>query len=153
MTNIMALKNGYSIGQVSRRTGASISALRFYEDKGLIQTHRNGSGHRVFLPSDIRRISFILIAQNLGFSLARIKDVLSQVPIDRSLNKKHWDKIGKTFAQDIDQRIARLTRLRDTLSGCMGCGCLSLKACKLYNPDDIANEAGPGPQNILRGRT
>ena len=146
MTNA---EKGYLIGSAAKRTGTSVSALRFYEEKGLVSSERTKGGNRVFLASDIRRISFIVIAQKLGFSLAEIKAQLDHLPDGRTPTKKDWDKISRIFKADIDARIEGLTRLRDKLSSCIGCGCLSLKVCAIYNSDDGAADYGPGPRYLL----
>lgn len=152
----MSKKNGktslpvfLSIGQVAKRSGTAVSAIRFYESKGLLRANRNTGGQRQFHRSQIRRLSFILIAQQLGFSLAQIKEQLSNLPDQQAPTQKDWAKMSSHFKRDIDQRIDDLTQLRDKLSGCIGCGCLSLKACHLYNPDDRAKGLGSGPRFLL----
>lgn len=140
---------GFLIGKVATRTGVAVSAIRFYEEKGLISSGRNTGGQRVFEASDIRRISFIIIAQKLGFTLAEIGEQLSRLPNHRTPTKRDWEKISKNFRKDIDRRIAGLTSLRDRLDGCIGCGCLSLKVCQLYNQNDEASERGTGPRYLL----
>lgn len=141
--------SGLTIGNLARRTGLAVSAIRFYEDKGLIAPVRNASGHRRYDRSDIRRLSFILIAQELGFPLARIAEALASLPEARTPTKADWERLSRRFRTDLDARIDRLTRLRDTLTGCIGCGCLSLKACKLWNPGDELGKMGPGPRKLL----
>ena len=140
---------GFLIGKVAQRTGVAVSAIRFYEDKGLITSERNTGGQRVFRASDIRRISFIIIAQKLGFTLKEIAAQLRKLPDGRTPNKKDWEKISLSFQQDIDARIEGLTQLRNKLSGCIGCGCLSLEVCKLYNSDDQAARKGSGPRYLM----
>lgn len=142
-------KSGFLIGKVAERTGVSVSALRFYEDKDLIHSQRNKGGQRVYSASDIRRVSFIVIAQKLGFSLKAIKQELDKLPAGRTPTKRDWEKISRSFSRDIDARIETLTKLRDNLTGCIGCGCLSLQVCKLYNQDDIAAKNGSGPRYLL----
>ncbi|HHL42647.1 MAG TPA: redox-sensitive transcriptional activator SoxR [Hellea balneolensis] len=137
------------IGRVAARTGVSVSAIRFYEDKGLISSHRNSSGHRMFLPSDIRKISLIVIAQNLGFSLAAIKTRLDRLPQDKALTKADWQLMSEEFRKDIDRRISNLEALRGKLTSCIGCGCLSMEVCSLYNIDDEAGKKGSGPRYLL----
>ena len=137
------------IGEVASRTGAAVSAIRFYEDKGLLQANRTGGGTRMFLRSDIRRVSFILIAQQLGFSLDEIGDHLRGLPNGRTPNRKDWEAISRDFRAAIDVRIDALTNLRARLTGCIGCGCLSLKTCGLYNPSDKAHGKGAGPRYLL----
>ena len=148
----MATQQWLGIGEVAARTGAAVSAIRFYEEKGLVKARRTGGGTRLFLRSDIRRVSFILIAQRLGFSLEEIGDHLSGLPDGRTPTKKDWEKIARAFRTAIDDRIAALTSLREKLTGCIGCGCLSLKTCGLYNPDDEAQRQGAGPRFLLGDR-
>ena len=138
-----------SIGYIARRTGLSVSAIRFYEDKGLITPHRNAGGHRRYMRSDIRRLSFIMIAQQLGLSIEEIRTYLTRLPEGRTPNAKDWRSMSTEFRALLDQRIESLTRLRDRLDGCIGCGCLSLKTCQLYNPEDRVAESGSGPRLIL----
>ena len=138
-----------TIGDLARRTGLTPSAIRFYEDKGLLQSHRTGGNQRRFLRSDIRRLSFILIVQKLGLSLEDIGEHLRSLPQGRTPSSFDWWKISEAIRESLDRRIAQLQSLRDNLDGCIGCGCLSLKTCKLYNPDDVAAEGGPGPR-VLR---
>ena len=138
-----------TIGQLAERTGVTVSAIRFYEDKGLIESFRTAGNQRRFLRSDIRRLSFILIVQKLGLSLEEIGDHLRSLPKGRNPSSFDWWKISEAIRESLDRRIAQLQALRDNLDGCIGCGCLSLKTCKLYNPDDIAAEGGPGPR-VLR---
>ncbi|MEL6361222.1 MAG: redox-sensitive transcriptional activator SoxR [Pseudomonadota bacterium] len=141
-----------SIGDLAGRTGLSVSAIRFYENKGLIEPFRTSGGQRRFFRADIRRLSFIQIAQGLGFTLEDIKEQLDTLPLSRTPTGKDWEIISRNFRQVLDDRITRMTRLRDTLTGCIGCGCLSLKRCALYNPDDRAREFGPGPRYFLGDR-
>ncbi|MBM0169089.1 redox-sensitive transcriptional activator SoxR [Altererythrobacter sp. C41] len=137
------------IGMLARRTGLSTSAIRFYEDKGLLRAHRTGGNQRRFLRSDIRRLSFILIAQKLGLTLEEIAEQLTRLPEGRTPTSFDWWKISEAIRDRLDRRIAQLEAMRDNLDGCIGCGCLSLKHCRLYNPDDKAGEQGPGPR-VLR---
>lgn len=142
-------KKNILIGQVASRTGVSVSALRFYEDAGLVTAGRNSGGQRVFAKADIRRISFVIIAQKLGFSLKQIKTQLDSLPNKRTPTMKDWEKISGNFSEDIDERISALVRLREKLTGCIGCGCLSLENCSLYNQDDVAAKSGAGPRYLL----
>ena len=137
------------IGMLARRTGLSTSAIRFYEDKGLLRAHRTGGNQRRFLRSDIRRLSFILIAQKLGLTLEEIAEQLTRLPEGRTPTSFDWWKISEAIRDRLDRRIAQLEAMRANLDGCIGCGCLSLKHCRLYNPDDKAGEQGPGPR-VLR---
>ncbi|MEM5501546.1 redox-sensitive transcriptional activator SoxR [Ahrensia kielensis] len=141
-----------SIGEVAERTGIKVSAVRFYEDEGLIQAIRSEGGNRRFMRSEIRKVSFISIAQRLGFTLSEIRGELEKLPDDRAPNKKDWEKISRSFRTVLDERIAMMERLRDRLDGCIGCGCLSLQKCKLYNQDDWAAHSGFGPRWILEPR-
>ena len=138
-----------SIGDIARRTGLSVSAIRFYEEKGLVEAHRTGGNQRRFLRSDIRRLSFILIAQKLGLSLAEIEEALEGLPEGRTPNAADWAKISKGIRQRINAQIAALEKVRDNLDSCIGCGCLSLRKCALYNKDDEWGRSGQGPR-VLR---
>ena len=138
-----------SIGQVADRVGLSVSAIRFYEDAGLVQPTRNNGGQRRFHRSDLRRLSFVLIAQQLGFTLEEIKAQLMALPDARTPTQADWSRMSKNFRGILDERIAQLTRMRDRLDGCIGCGCLSLKNCELYNPEDRAQRSGTGPRYII----
>jgi MerR family redox-sensitive transcriptional activator SoxR len=134
-----------TIGQMAERTGLAVSAIRFYETEGLITANRNRGGHRRFARAQVRRVSFILIAQQFGLTLPQIKTVLSELPDNRTPTAKDWERISKGLRVHLDDRIARLTRMRDSLDGCIGCGCLSLDACALYNPEDALSKRGTGP--------
>lgn len=142
-------KKGFLIGKVAARTGLAVSAIRHYEAEGLIRSERDVGGRRVFIPADIRRLSFIVIAQQLGFSLKQIKYQFAALPDNRTPTKRDWEKISKSFGKDIDARIAALTLMREKLTGCIGCGCLSLRTCALYNPEDRAAAKGPGPRYLM----
>jgi MerR family redox-sensitive transcriptional activator SoxR len=137
------------IGELARRTGIAVSAIRYYEEQGLIAPDRNAGGQRRFLRSDIRRLSFILIAQQFGFTLPQIREVLDRLPNGRTPNKADWTKIGDTFRAELDARIETLTELRKRLDKCVGCGCLSLTDCTLYNPQDRAAAKGAGPRFLM----
>lgn len=147
----MMAARGFSIGQVARRTGLSVSAIRFYEDKGLVTPDRTTGGQRQFIAADIRRLSFILIAQQIGFTIREIRDVLASLPDARTPTHKDWTQLSRGFRETLDHRITLMQRLRDQLDGCIGCGCLSLKRCALYNAEDRAARQGPGPQYLLNG--
>jgi len=138
-----------SIGQLAERTGLSVSAIRFYETKGLVIAERNAGGQRRFLRSDIRRLSFVMIAQQFGFTIDQIRTQLQKLPEQRTPNKKDWARISRHFRRELDAKIETLSNLRDQLDGCIGCGCLSLKKCTLYNPEDRAKRHGAGPRYLL----
>ena len=138
-----------SIGYLAERTGLAVSAIRFYEEKGLVTATRDAGGRRQFLPSDIRRLSFVLIAQQLGFTLEQIKVQLQLLPKNKAPSVKDWERMSRSFQKDIDARIETLTQLREKLTGCIGCGCLSLKKCALYNPQDRAGQFGAGPRYLM----
>jgi MerR family redox-sensitive transcriptional activator SoxR len=140
---------GLSIGQISARTGLAVSAIRFYEEKGLVTPGRNAGDQRRYHRADIRRLSFVMISQKLGFTLAEIRNLFAALPDNRTPTKADWTRIGKVFARKIDARIDGLTSLRDRLDGCIGCGCLSLKSCALYNPKDSAAAKGTGPRYLV----
>jgi MerR family redox-sensitive transcriptional activator SoxR len=138
-----------SIGQLAGRVGVSVSAIRFYESRGLIASERNRGGQRRFRRSDIRRLAFIQITQGLGFTIAEIADVLASLPENRTPNKADWSRISKNIQIALDERITELQRLRTKLDGCIGCGCLSLEVCNLYNPQDRAATEGAGPRYLI----
>ena len=145
-------KNGLAIGDLAARTGLSVPAIRHYETLGLIAPLRNAGGHRRYDRADIRRLSFVMIAQNLGFPLARIGAALRALPQGRAPNRADWTAISTEFGRDIDARIVALTQLRDKLDGCIGCGCLSLDTCALWNPADRAAGHGSGPRYLMGDR-
>lgn len=138
-----------SIGYLAARTGISVSAIRFYEAKGLIEPMRTRGQTRKFFRADIRRLSFILIAQQIGLSIDAIRTELSKLPGGRTPNQKDWRAISGALQHMLDQRIARLEQTRRNLDGCIGCGCLSLKKCALYNPQDRAARRGAGPRYTM----
>ena len=143
---------GLSIGALAERTGLAVSAIRYYEEQGLVHPWRNAGGQRRFHRADIRRLSFVMIAQQFGFTLPQIRAQLDQLPGGRTPSAADWAKISVTFRGHLDQRIATLQRLRDNLDGCIGCGCLSLEKCRLYNPDDVAAAKGTGPRYLMGDR-
>ncbi len=140
-----------SIGELAGRTGLSVSAIRFYEAKGLIEPFRSSGGQRRFLRSDIRRLSFIRIAQNCGLSIDGISAELAKLPNGRTPTAADWAKISRAMRSMLDAKISMLERTRERLDGCIGCGCLSLKKCALYNPEDRAALRGTGPLHVLDG--
>ena len=137
------------IGALSRRTGVAVSAIRFYEDKGLLCSFRTGGNQRRFRRSDIRRVSFILIAQKLGLGLVEIEAELSQLPQGRTPTLNDWQRISRSMRGAIDEKIKLLTRTRNQLDQCIGCGCLSLQKCQLYNKDDRMAASGMGPRLVM----
>ena len=137
------------IGELARRTGLAVSAIRFYEAKGLVQAMRTMGNQRRFLRSDIRRLSFILIAQKLGLGLVEIEAELARLPQGRTPTLGDWQRLSRSMRTQLDARIALLNRTRMKLDECIGCGCLSLQRCALYNRDDRAGAAGPGPRYVL----
>lgn len=139
----------FSVGQIAARTGLAVSAIHFYETLGLVKPVRTAGGQRRFKPSDIRRLSFVMITQQLGFSLAEIKQQFKTLPDGRTPTQKDWEKFSKKFGQHIDARIDALTLMRQKLNSCIGCGCLSLTKCALYNPNDNAAGFGAGPRYLL----
>lgn len=148
----MAINEGLSIGAMAARTGLAVSAIRYYEDEGLVAPWRNNGGQRRFMRADIRRLSFVLIAQKLGFSIAQIRGLLEGLPKGRTPTPRDWTRMSQRFRGELDARISTLEQLRDDLDGCIGCGCLSLKKCKLYNPDDRAAAKGTGPRYLMGDR-
>jgi MerR family redox-sensitive transcriptional activator SoxR len=134
-----------SIGDVAQRSGVAASALRYYEDRGLIASERAGSGHRRYPRTVLRRIAFVVFAQRIGLSLDEIGRELAKLPPDRAPNRRDWSRLSATWTARIDERIAELERLKEGLTGCIGCGCLSLDRCALANPGDAAARFGPGP--------
>lgn len=138
-----------TIGEVAERTGMAPSALRFYETKDLIHSDRSEGNQRRFHRDMLRRISFIRVAQNVGLTLDDIADALATLPDNRTPTKEDWTRLSRSWGPVLDEQIAVLQRLRDKLDGCIGCGCLSLKACQLFNPDDLAADLGPGPRWVL----
>ena len=138
-----------AIGELARRTGLSVSAIRFYEGKGLVEPIRTSGNQRRFLRSDIRRLSFILICQKLGLALSEIEEALARLPHSRTPNAADWKQISGAMRKRVDAQIAALEKVRDNLDGCIGCGCLSLRKCALYNKDDEWGRSGQGPR-VLR---
>ncbi len=141
-----------TIGDLARRTGLSVSAIRFYEARELVDAIRTSGNQRRFLRSDIRRLSFAVVAQRLGLSLGEIRAELATLPLGRAPTQQDWSAISKRIRGRLDERIEMLTRTRDQLDGCIGCGCLSLERCALINPADRAAVAGAGPRFLLGNR-
>jgi MerR family redox-sensitive transcriptional activator SoxR len=135
-----------TISEVARRSGVAASALRFYEERGLIRSERAGSGHRRYERPVLRRIAFIVFAQRIGLTLDEIGHELAKLPPDRAPTRAEWSQLSSTWTERIDDRIGELERLKLGLTECIGCGCLSLDRCKLANPGDRAGKLGPGPR-------
>lgn len=137
------------IGELARRTGLAVSAIRFYESKGLITSFRTMGNQRRFLRSDIRRLSVILIAQKLGLGLAEIEDALTSLPQGRTPTLSDWQRVSRSLREELDSRIKLLTRTRAKLDECIGCGCVSLTKCQIFNREDRASLSGTGPRFVL----
>ena len=148
----MAESQLLTIGALARRTGMSVSAIRYYEARGLVSAIRTSGNQRRFLRSDIRRLSFALIGQQLGLTLSEIEAELATLPHGRSPTQSDWQAISSRIRAALDAKISTLERTRDLLDGCIGCGCLSLDRCALYNPGDRAARAGTGPRFLLGDR-
>lgn len=135
--------------EVAERSGVAVSALHFYERESLISSTRTAGNQRRYHRDVLRRIAFIRVSQRLGIPLARIREALETLPDDRVPTKADWSRLSKRWRSDLDARIDQLERLRDDLDGCIGCGCLSLRSCSLYNPQDEMGVGGPGPRRLL----
>jgi len=138
-----------AIGDLAARSGVAPSALRYYEREGLIRSTRTGGNQRRYLRSELRRVAFIKIAQQVGVSLEEIREALSELPEGRTPTKADWARLSARWRGKLEERILLMQRLRDQLTGCIGCGCLSLDRCALYNPGDRAARAGAGPRFLL----
>jgi MerR family transcriptional regulator, redox-sensitive transcriptional activator SoxR len=138
-----------TIGDFAVRAGVAPSALRYYEREGLIRSTRTGGNQRRYQRSELRRVAFIKIAQQVGVSLEEIRDALSALPENRTPTKADWARLSARWRRRLEERIALMERLRDQLTGCIGCGCLSLRRCQLINPSDELALAGPGPRKLL----
>ncbi|WP_269629871.1 redox-sensitive transcriptional activator SoxR [Pelomonas sp. BJYL3] len=141
------------IGDFARRAGVAASALRFYEEQGLLLSHRSASGRRQFARSDLRRVAFIRAAQQVGLSLDQIRAALASLPDARTPNARDWERLSRDWQPLLAARIAELQQLQDTLASCIGCGCLSLSKCKLYNPQDAAGRRGAGARYWMGDRS
>lgn len=142
-----------SIGQLAARSGVAASALRFYEEQGLIHSLRTTSGHRRYHRAVLRRVAFIVFAQRVGLTLAEVREELLRLPGQEIPVKRDWSRLSRRWAQRIDQRIAELSLLRDSLTHCIGCGCLSLETCKISNPGDRLGRRKSGPVKWMAGKT
>jgi len=142
-----------SVGEVAQRAGVAVSALHFYERKGLIRSHRSSGNQRRYDRDVLRRLAIIRVGQELGVPLSEIGAQLRELPEDRVPNKRDWARLSGRWRDTLERRIVLMTRLRDELTGCIGCGCLSLKRCPLYNRNDVLASEGSGPRRLLRSGT
>ena len=138
-----------TIGDFAVRAGVAPSALRYYENQGLIRSTRTGGNQRRYQRGELRRVAFIKIAQQVGVSLEEIRDALSALPENRTPTKADWTRLSARWRKRLEERIALMERLRDQLTGCIGCGCLSMKRCQLINPGDQLSLTGAGPRTLL----
>ncbi|HZG06768.1 MAG TPA: redox-sensitive transcriptional activator SoxR [Streptomyces sp.] len=138
-----------AIGELAARSGVAPSALRYYEELGLIHSERTTGNQRRYPRATLRRVAFVRAAQRVGLSLEEVRAALDRLPVDRAPNATEWNAVARTWQRRIDEQIAELERLKERLTGCIGCGCLSLRKCRLYNPHDIAGTHGPGPRYLL----
>ena len=137
-----------SVGELSRRSGVPASALRFYEDEGLIRSRRTAGNQRRYCRDALRRVTFIRMSQRVGMPLSAIREVLALLPDDRTPTRADWVRISKCWQEDLTARIRQMEQLRDQLTDCIGCGCMSLAKCRLANPGDRLGADGPGPQRL-----
>jgi MerR family redox-sensitive transcriptional activator SoxR len=147
----MELPSAITIGELSARSGVAASALRFYEERGLIRASRSTGGQRRFPRATLRRVAFIRAAQQVGLSLAEIGEALGSLPEGRTPTRADWAGLSLRWRARLDERIEMLQKLRDRLTGCIGCGCLSLRRCRLYNAQDEAAEEGTGARGLRAG--
>ena len=143
------MNNFLSVGEVAERSGFAPSAVRFYERRGLVYAQRTPGNQRLFRRDVLRRLAFIRIAQKVGLSLDEIAAALGELPPDKAPSAKDWQHLTRGWRERIDERIVLLDALRDGLTTCIGCGCLSLRTCALANPDDEAGRGGAGPQYVM----
>ena len=145
-------EGNWTVGRVAKRCGVKVSTLHFYEEKGLIHSSRNAGNQRRYRADVVRRVSVIKAAQKMGISLAAIKNAFATLPDERTPTQKDWQKLSSSWRSELNERIAYLERLRDSLTGCIGCGCLSMKNCPIYNADDKLGAEGEGPVILERAR-
>jgi MerR family transcriptional regulator, redox-sensitive transcriptional activator SoxR len=151
MAQIRADVHELTVGQLSARSGVAVSALHFYEAEGLISARRTTGNQRRYLRHTLRRVAFIRASQRVGIPLRTIKEALDRLPGNRTPTRKDWARLSAAWRRDLDDRIGQLERLRDRLTGCIGCGCLSIDLCLLTNPDDVLGEEGTGARKLLQG--
>lgn len=149
MTHLAIEINELTVGQLSDRSGVAVSALHFYESKGLIRSRRTSGNQRRYTRDTLRRVAFIRLSQRVGIPLASIKDALAELPDERTPTPKDWVHLSRAWRTELDARITQLQQLRNELTGCIGCGCLSLQHCALANPFDVLGDEGPGPRRLL----
>jgi MerR family transcriptional regulator, redox-sensitive transcriptional activator SoxR len=137
-----------TVGHLAARSGVAVSALHFYEAEGLITSRRTAGNQRRYERAVLRRVAFIRASQRAGIPLRRIRAALDQLPARRTPTRQDWARLSAAWRQDLDDRISQLQSLRDRLTGCIGCGCLSLKLCQLMNPGDVLGQQGPGARNL-----
>ncbi|GAA0368625.1 redox-sensitive transcriptional activator SoxR [Actinoallomurus spadix] len=138
-----------TVGQVAARSGVAVSALHFYEAKGLIRSRRTAGNQRRYTRDVLRRVAFIRVSQRVGIPLSEIREALARLPDERTPTPRDWARLSATWRRELDARIEQLQRLRDDLTDCIGCGCLSLSRCRLSNPNDQLGAQGPGPRRLL----
>ena len=148
MTQIPVSKKELTVGQLSARSGVAVSALHFYEAEGLISARRTSGNQRRYPREMLRRVAFIRASQRVGIPLARIRTALATLPQERTPTRRDWARLSAAWREDLDDRIRQLQHLRDRLTGCIGCGCLSISACQLANPGDTLGDEGPGPRKL-----
>ncbi|MEU5879849.1 redox-sensitive transcriptional activator SoxR [Spirillospora sp. NPDC047279] len=149
MTRLEHRVHELTVGQLADRSGVAVSALHFYESKGLISSRRTAGNQRRFTRDTLRRVSFIRVSQRVGIPLSQIKEALETLPEERTPTVDDWARLSETWRQELDDRIAQLQGLRDSLTDCIGCGCLSISKCALANPYDRLGDEGPGPRRLL----
>jgi MerR family redox-sensitive transcriptional activator SoxR len=148
MTEEPPAERELSVGQVAERSGVAVSALHFYESQGLISSRRTTGNQRRYPREILRRVAFIRASQGVGIPLRRIKAALDLLPENRTPTTKDWERLSTAWRDDLNDHIGQLEHLRDRLTGCIGCGCLSLQGCKLINPDDVLGRLGSGARNL-----
>ncbi|MFE0024872.1 redox-sensitive transcriptional activator SoxR [Amycolatopsis sp. NPDC059021] len=153
MANATVQLPDLTVGELSRRSGVPASALRFYEDEGLIRSKRTAGNQRRYRRDTLRRVTFIRMSQRVGMPLSAIREVLGLLPEDRTPNRADWARISQCWKKDLTARIRAMEQLRDQLTDCVGCGCMSLNRCRLANPGDELGAQGPGPQRLPDHRT
>ncbi|MET8995487.1 redox-sensitive transcriptional activator SoxR [Amycolatopsis sp. Hca4] len=141
-----------TVGELSRRSGVPASALRFYEDEGLIRSRRTAGNQRRYCRDTLRRVTFVRMSQRVGMPLSKIREVLALLPDDRTPTRTDWARISRCWQDDLNARIRQLEQLRDQLDDCIGCGCMSMAKCRLANPGDRLGAGGPGPQRLADHR-